>query len=626
MESSALSDVKVDVSTLPISSIVVYQTRATLSRPFSVNAEKLPVGRRSIIVEGFNQEKTIEDSVRITADANTLSAVVIEQNIRYHEQKHDEEQEKKDDEPFVENIRKLNDQKTVLQRELTRTQDARRDLKKTVTEREKLHAGKRGIDFLLENVQWEALESTLSDLSTRVEVFDSRDGQIQGELKLLQRELDKVQKELDDIRKKRQEYRNNTQYLSKTFNVTLILDVFEQSTTDIQFNLDYAVKDCSWTPSYDVRIVKSQHPQRPPQQPYYEPTSSRKKKASSPPSLPQTVDRDLVDLELTCYGSVKQITGQDWRSEEMKLCTIDPTVGSQPPDLDNQNLYFTLPPRTVGSIVRGWFSGIGFGSQKRHVEDELHETRLQMEKNLGAQQLPDSTQSRATGSAVHHFEVPGRFIHVPSDGLAHRVLLFKTRIEGCIRMHYSVPKLSQDAFVQVRCEESDLDVPLLPGTVQVFDDKNFVCNAALQKAINPREAFDLYLGVNTNVRVQYLPVKRTNSTSSSILKGKHTKCLVERVTIIKNAQDTQTEITLADQLPKSVEHFIVVKLEKPVSLANELEQSQQVMQHQNGQPYLNDKNNIQWDRIPLGPGAEVRLELTYSVEWPTEKKLNVEDL
>jgi hypothetical protein len=637
MESSEepVYDAKVDLCSLPVDTLIVYQTRATLSRPFSVAYTQLRAGKRTVTVAGFNREKTIEESVRITADADTLNAVVLEQTIRYRTLKYDEKADTEQDKPLVEKIQTLSEDISKVSKELEQTRHlGKRVFQDSIVSRDKYTSGKRGLEFLLAQDQLDSLENTLSDLSARSHVFDTKEADLRVQLIQLQEERKVIEKELNEIRQKRQEKRSAEQYKQQVFDITLVLDVFEQQTTDAKFQIDYAVKDCSWTPSYDLRIEKAEQTEQIQiEQPVNAEQSNKRKKLKTTRSAPviqkSNFQQDLVDLELTCYGSINQHTGEDWCSaKEMKLCTIDPSIEAKAPTLTKQIVYFTLPPRSIGSTIRGFFSGMGFGSGKKTIEDELHQLKKANEQNLSAQEVPDAVVSNGNGSIVHHFDISGNVVDVPSDGKGHRVLLFKRKVSQCVRMHYCAPKLSQDAFVQVKCENSDVDVPLLPGSVQVFDGKNFVCNASLKRAINPRESFDLYLGVNSNVRVSYLPVKRKENTTSNMLgfsKQKH--CLVERVILIKNAQQSATEITVADQLPKSVEHVIVVKLVQPESLAKALETQQpQLLEKKNGEPYLNDKNNVQWDCIQLEPGQDLRLELTYTIEWPADKNLNASDL
>lgn len=624
------SDVKVEVYSLPISSITVYQTRAILRRAFEVPIYHLPVGRRSITLSGFSRSKTIEPSVKITVDAHSIDAVILEQTIKYQEHNYDRKEDEKEEAPFVESLQNLTDQIDKLQNELDRISNMRSNIEVCMTKRNVYSSSGKEIALLLDENMWHALENTLTDYSNRVEELDRSDASLRVEISKLNRERTEIQNKLTKLIQKRSEERKRTEHLSKTFDIILMLEVGPGiQDGNVRFEVDYAVNDCSWTPSYDVRIIKSESQQELGQVVQPLPPQTRKKRAQLPPQQTQQ-ESDLVDLELTYYGSINQQTGQDWKHvREVNLCTIDPTLNSEAPSLSCQSVYFTLPPRSVSSIVRGWFSKFGSALSKKTAEDDLHEIKRQQERHLGAEEQKDSSTSNASGSAVHNFPILSidSEINIPGDGLSHRVLLNKARIKACKRMHYSAPKLSQDAFVKVRCDNNNLDFPLLPGNAQVFDGANFVCNAEIHKAINPHESFDLYLGVNVNIRIQYLPVKRTTAAVSQMLglAGKHNKCHVERVILIKNAQETVTEITVADQLPKSVEHFITVKLEEPASLALALSRPEQ-QEKQNGQPYLNDKNNVQWERMALAPGADVRLELKYTVEWPADKQLNVEEL
>ena len=633
MESSQdepVHDAKVDLCSLPVDSLVIYQTRATLSRPFSVSCSQLAAGKRKITVAGFLQEKTIEESIKITADADTLNAVILEQTTRYYTIEIDEKKDIEEDKPLVDEIDKLQESINDLTKQIQRNNSEKSDFSEALTKRNKCTSGKRGLDYLLAQEQWNALENTLSELSSRVEAHDVKASELRDKARDLLLTTQEIEKQLSERRNERQKKREEQKYKQQVFDVTLVIDVFEQNTVEAKFQIDYAVRDCSWTPTYDLRIEKSDKEvelvfeQEVPQE-----EKKRKKNIIPPPAPRQNNTQDFVNLDLSCYASIKQHSGEDWRSaKEMKLCTIDPSIEAKAPTLEKQIVYFTLQPRSIGSRVRGLFSGLGFGSTKRTIEDDLHFAKKEAEKSLSAQEVPDSVVSNGNGSIVHHFDITGNSVDVPSDALEHRVLLFKRTISNCVRSHYCAPKLTQDAFVKVTCEESDVDVPLLPGAVQVFDGKNYVCNAELNRAVNPRESFELYLGVNTNVRVQYLPVKRKESITSNMLGySKQNHCVVSRVVLIRNAQANATEITVADQLPKSVEHVIVVKLVKPESLATSLEtQHQQTVEKKKGEPYLNDKNNIQWDNIHLGPGEDLRLEFTYSVEWPVDKHLNSADL
>ena len=140
-------------------------------------------------------------------------------------------------------------------------------------------------------------------------------------------------------------------------------------------------------------------------------------------------------------------------------------------------------------------------------------------------------------------------------------------------------------------------------------DNNFVTHSSIDN-VCLGDTFDLPLGTDSSVKVEYKPVKKMRDTQGLISKVHHDN--VRHETRLVNTKSTDVTVFVYDQVPLSSDEKIKVKLISPDSRLKE--------QGPNCTVTMNDANNLEWKCI-LQARGECRLPLEYTVEWPIDKRI-----
>ena len=144
-------------------------------------------------------------------------------------------------------------------------------------------------------------------------------------------------------------------------------------------------------------------------------------------------------------------------------------------------------------------------------------------------------------------------------------------------------------------------------------DNNFVTHSSIDN-VCLGDTFDLPLGTDASVKVEYKPVKKVTDTQGLISKTHHEN--IRRETRLVNTKSTEVTVYIYDQLPLSSDEKIKVKLVGPDLRTKEQNSSYSVT--------MNDRNNLEWKCI-LPAKGECRLPLEYTLEWPKDKRVEFND-
>jgi uncharacterized protein (TIGR02231 family) len=140
-------------------------------------------------------------------------------------------------------------------------------------------------------------------------------------------------------------------------------------------------------------------------------------------------------------------------------------------------------------------------------------------------------------------------------------------------------------------------------------DNNFITHSAIDN-VCLGDTFDLPLGTDASVKVEYKPVKKITDTQGLISKVHHEN--VRHETHLTNTKSTEVTVYVYEQVPLSSDEKIKVKLIQPDLRSKE--------QGFNGTVTMNDANNLEWKCV-LQARGECRLPLEYTIEWPKEKRV-----
>jgi uncharacterized protein (TIGR02231 family) len=140
-------------------------------------------------------------------------------------------------------------------------------------------------------------------------------------------------------------------------------------------------------------------------------------------------------------------------------------------------------------------------------------------------------------------------------------------------------------------------------------DNNFITHSSIDN-VCLGDTFDLPLGTDASVKVEYKPEKKLTDTQGIISKVHHEN--VRRETHLTNTKSTEVTVYVYEQVPLSSDEKIKVKLIQPDLRLKEHGLNYTVT--------LNDSNNLEWKCILQGRG-EIRLPFEYTLEWPKDKRV-----
>eukprot|EP00041_Stephanoeca_diplocostata_P022759 m.545385 g.545385 ORF g.545385 m.545385 type:complete len:733 (-) comp22146_c0_seq5:387-2585(-) len=340
--------------------------------------------------------------------------------------------------------------------------------------------------------------------------------------------------------------------------------------------LTYIVSQASWVPSYDLRA-----------------------ELSGPANK----------FALTYYGVVRQSTGEDWSQVSLALSTATPAVGGTPP----------LPPtRTVQwKLDHGHRTRRHLGTMDARMRNTaVHQSSASnMMMPTQAMMMPmmnrrtsetmdaydptiedsiDLSQSDSESVDDDEFAVGGadvattvvktggagastftidRTANIAADNKEHKVTIAILSTLNPTYRHFATPDVEEKAYLQARAVNTSSYPLLASARVNLFIDGCFVTTTKL-KHVSPGEGFNVFLGVDSSVKIEHRLVKKTTSKGGDrgMFRGKQASRLTrEYRTVITNTNtDKEVTIGVVQVLPRSTDDKIKVELltPKPAEVAS----------------------------------------------------------
>lgn len=423
---------------------------------------------------------------------------------------------------------------------------------------------------------------------------------------------------------------NSKETFEKTRSVTILVNV--KSMEEMQLMLSYVVTNATWTPSYDLRI--------------------------------DTI-RNVMDL--TYFAEVTQKSGEDWTECAVCLSTSNPAIGSSPPPLPTRTIDWSYNCSNADPLIRGRkfkTGNMAYTSTFRHSgsdssDDEIASVSMiedqlkPYEKSVPtAPPLPQNSDLGVSGNDAGSttFVIP-RKVTIESDNKPHKVTVTITSFSPQM-VHYVSASLSAFVYLQAKTQNTSL-YPLLPSDkVAVFLDGNFMTTTSI-KQTSPGEFFNVFLGVDPSIKVQYMPC-RTNQYVKGWLSGTEVKKYFYS-TVVHNTKQRPIRIIIAEVFPRSADEKISIELldPPPASLTKASSDTAPIMNEQDviaaldgfgsggaepttqgGTPRATPSwprdfvtqnkftNNIVWLKT-LQPGEKTEVKFSYRVAWPQGQSIGI---
>jgi len=352
----------------------------------------------------------------------------------------------------------------------------------------------------------------------------------------------------------------------------------------LQVALAYTVPGASWSPSYDARVLSTEH-----------------------------------IVQLGYFGLVRQNTGEDWNNVDLTLSTARPTLGGAPPSLPRWTVdvaqivkleafdeaakkdrgYYAentiagtrMPTGIAGARMLGGSGGAG--GRVSEIGDFAASPTV-----VDKQQLEDAgfAQARVEAQVTSaSFKIPVTAT-ILSDNSPQKVPVTSARLSSDPE-YLAIPKELPAAFLTAKVTNSS-GFPLIGGAMNVFLDDTFVAASSL-RTVMPGEKFDLALGADEGIAIKRRVNNRFTEDTGLVNKGR--RITYDFTLTAQNNKATAEKIVVQDQLPVSRNEKVVVKL-----LGSDEKQTRP-----------DSDGTLKWT-LTLQPGEKRELPLRFSVEYPND--------
>jgi uncharacterized protein (TIGR02231 family) len=331
------------------------------------------------------------------------------------------------------------------------------------------------------------------------------------------------------------------------------LEVLKEGTADLK--VSYLVKGASWNPIYDARA-----------------------------------NFETSEVELVSYGVIKQITGEDWKEVDCSLSTAKPRVGGSMPYVDP---WFLRPYQP--EVMKDKMSVVSAPAYQ--TEAFKKEAGALEEKVEGEIEFATAEEK---GIAVV-YTLPAK-IAVNSDNSEHKFPI-SSQILSAVFEYSSYPRVSPFAYLGSRVTNSN-GLQLLAGRVNIFLEGDFVGFSSIGN-IAPSEEFDLFLGIDENVKVKRECLeKKVDETLIAGIPSRTKRTTYKYKLTVENYKSKKIKVKLYEAMPVSEDERIKIKINE-ISL-------------EPGVKDWEDRKGIWLWELELEPQQKQEIFYTFIVEHPRD--------
>lgn len=256
------------------------------------------------------------------------------------------------------------------------------------------------------------------------------------------------------------------------------------------------------------------------------------------------------EVELVSSGMVKQNTGEDWLDVEISLSTAKPAIGGRMPEVSP---WFLRPYQPQG-ILRYKMGREGIAKGAAAISQYEAFDKLEEEKPLASS--PEYAQAEEKGTAVVY--KLAKKAAVKSDGSEHK-LPISSQVLNAKFEYSSFPRASFYAYLGSRVTNVP-GLQLLSGRVNIFLAGDFVGTSSIDN-IAPNEEFDLYLGIDENVKVKReLLEKKVDETLIAGIPAATKRTVFKYKLTVENYKPKKAALKLFEAMSVSEDDRIKVKI------------------------------------------------------------------
>ncbi|MGB3509113.1 MAG: mucoidy inhibitor MuiA family protein [Microcoleaceae cyanobacterium] len=355
----------------------------------------------------------------------------------------------------------------------------------------------------------------LSETTELIGFLGQRYSEYSGAVAYYEKQLQELDKKLNFLYQELQELENHSPL--ESCKVTIKIAVEESG--DFQLEISYLVSQAGWKPVYDLAAIS---------------------------------ESDRVNI--TYLAEIKQTTGEDWENINLTLSTAKPEITSLPPQLEPW--YIDVPPQQAAQFPVMAMAAVSMNQAKLESTNGV----INQEK---AVEISPIEEEIATQTAMATILKSGSFVtfeleaknHIPSDGAAHKVIIFNDDYPSYFQF-VAIPKLISFVYQQAIITNPHTGVTLLPGKINIFRDQIFIGTTQLEHIV-PGQQFKVNLGVNEGFSIERELVEREVDKK---LIGNHRRTTYAYRLQITNLNEIETTLILQEQIPVSRDERIKIQL------------------------------------------------------------------
>lgn len=361
------------------------------------------------------------------------------------------------------------------------------------------------------------------------------------------KELDRLRRELNAVRSARPKQR---------YVASVELEVLAEG--DFTLELTYVVTGAAWLPLYDIRLNGSQ-------------------------------------LDVTYLAQIAQNTGEDWPSVALTLSTARPSTSLVVPELPP---WFIRPrPPVVYPQPASRAKGGGLMSLAMPAPAAAPAGFQALDEAMPAREEAEMVTQSATVSeagAALTYTLSGRS-DIPGNQEPRKVTVGNFSLHPDFT-YVTAPKLEPVCYRRAEVRNTS-EYTFLPGNAQLFEGDEYLGATALPQ-VAPNQKFELALGTDERMRVERKLVA-SDVDKAFALMGDRQRRKYGFTIEVENLRDTAQVVFVRDQLPKTQDDQIKVKLESADPKPTE----------------QSELNLLEW-KLLLDKGAKKTIRFDYSVEHP----------
>jgi uncharacterized protein (TIGR02231 family) len=370
-----------------------------------------------------------------------------------------------------------------------------------------------------------------------------------------------------DLARKVEALRNELSQISgpvKKIKRSIVVDAEVLKSVNLDLLVSYLVRGAYWQPIYDARA---------------------------------SFERNQV--ELVSYGIVRQTTGEDWQEVDISLSTARPSIGGRMPYVAP---WFLRPYQPQAA----WGGRKDKAMRKAAELSMVNQTAAfdSLEGNLEKEEAK-TIYARPEEKGIAVVYNIARKATVRSDGSEHKLPVSSQMLQTKFE-YSSYPRLAPCAYLGSRVTNAD-NLQLLAGRVNIFLENDFVGVSSID-GIGPQEEFDLYLGVDENVKVKREQIsKKVDDVLIAGIPAPNRTTTFKYKISIENYKNKQINVILFEAMPVSEDERIKVKIHE-VSVVPAVKD-------------WKDRKGVWRFELGLAPREKKEITYTYTVEHPRDMQV-----